>query len=217
MTTLHYIMDPQCGWCYAADPLIQALARDPRFTITLHGGGLFSGINKKPLPEGFKQQIIAMDKRVTQLTGQVFSDIYYEKLLNDKQRILDSDTPITALLAAEALSMDAVCFLHRMQYSQFVEGRSLADIQHLTDLATEMGINSATFIDTFRRLSGNETQRHIEKSQQWLRSVGGQGFPTLLLEHGDGQLRVLDHTRFYGQPAQWLDYVSAYLNSSQSV
>ncbi|MGO1296287.1 MAG: DsbA family protein [Vibrio sp.] len=212
MTTIHYIMDPQCGWCYAASPLMQALALDPRYTIQLHGGGLFSGANKTVLPEDFKQQIMMMDKRVTQLTGQLFSDIYYAKLLNDAERILDSDTPMTALLAVEALGGDALSLLHRMQIEQFVEGRSLAEINHLTDLVTEMGIKPTDFLAAYQRLTGNDTHQHIEHSRRLLRSVGGQGFPTMIIEHNASQYSVLEHSRFYGQPKQWCDYVSAHLN-----
>ncbi len=37
---LHYFYDPLCGWCYAAEPLIQAAAA-AGVPIMLHGGGLW--------------------------------------------------------------------------------------------------------------------------------------------------------------------------------
>ncbi|MGL6011675.1 MAG: DsbA family protein, partial [Shewanella oncorhynchi] len=40
--TLHAIIDPLCGWCYAAAPLLDAAAK-AGFTIKLHGGGMLTG------------------------------------------------------------------------------------------------------------------------------------------------------------------------------
>ncbi|WP_375381790.1 hypothetical protein [uncultured Sphingomonas sp.] len=36
---LHYVYDPLCGWCYAAEPLVRA-AVTARIPVVLHGGGL---------------------------------------------------------------------------------------------------------------------------------------------------------------------------------
>ena len=39
LPTLHYVYDPLCCWCYAAEPLIRAAA-DAGVPIVVRGGGL---------------------------------------------------------------------------------------------------------------------------------------------------------------------------------
>lgn len=207
MTTLHFIMDPQCGWCYAAVPLIDALTELAELQIKTHGGGLFSGANKAAVTAEFSQHMLASDKRIMALTGQQFSDSYYSRLFADKERTLDSDTPITALLAAESLAIQALTMLHNMQKAQFIDGCSMADINHLTSLATQLGADSKSFVNAFAFFSGEKTNHHIAQSRHLMRVVGGNGFPTFALEHKDGTFTRLDHSSFYSRPRLWSAYV----------
>lgn len=212
MNTLHFIMDPQCGWCYAAAPLIDALTELAELQIKPHGGGLFSGANKAAVTTEFSQHMLASDKRIMELTGQQFSDTYYARLFTDKDRILDSDMPITALLAAESLGIHALTMLHNMQKAQFIDGCSMADINHLTSLATQLGVGSKSFVNAFTFFSGEKTDLHIAQSRYLMRVVGGNGFPTFALEHKDGSFTRLDHGSFYGRPRLWSAYVKQILN-----
>ncbi|MNT80006.1 hypothetical protein D3C72_2194110 [compost metagenome] len=59
-----------------------------------------------------------------------------------------------------------------------------------------------------------DTQSHMRTSRAFMASVGGQGYPTLVLER-EGRLQVIDIGPFLGKPdafVQWLDrefYLSA--------
>ncbi len=207
MTTLHFIMDPQCGWCYAAVPLIDALTELSEVQIKTHGGGLFSGANKGAVTAEFRQHMLASDKRIMALTGQQFSDTYYRGIFADKTRILDSDTPITALLAAESLGIQPLTMLHQIQRAQFIEGSSMSDINSLTWLATQLGTDSKSFVNAFAFFSGEKTNHHIAQSRHLMRVVGGNGFPTFAVEHKDGTFTRLDHGSFYSTPKLWSAYV----------
>ncbi|MEG1325907.1 MAG: DsbA family protein, partial [Janthinobacterium sp.] len=46
------------------------------------------------------------------------------------------------------------------------------------------------------------TQRHIDASRALLAQVGGQGFPTFVLDDGGGKLSAIDIGDFLGQPAK---------------
>lgn len=207
MKTLHFILDPQCGWCYAAAPLIDALIERSDIDINMHGGGLFSGTNKRILSADFHQQIMAMDQRITTLTGQIFSQTYYANILADKHRIVDSDIPTTALLAARSIGINPITMLHKIQIAQFVKGRSQSDIGNLTAIAAELGASTSAFLKAFTDFSGKKTAQHIAQSRHMLELVAGNGFPTLAFEHADGAFTKLDHSAYYGQPQQWVKYV----------
>ena len=65
---LHYVYDPLCGWCYAAEPLVEAAAA-AGVPIVLHGGGLWApavhATNAK------RRSMRETDARIGQLTGQL--------------------------------------------------------------------------------------------------------------------------------------------------
>ena len=58
-TTLHYIYDPMCGWCYAAAPLIQAARQIDGLNIELHAGGLWVGSQVKRITPELREFVVA--------------------------------------------------------------------------------------------------------------------------------------------------------------
>ena len=84
-TILHYVYDPLCGWCYAAEPLVKAAA-DACVPIVLHGGGLWDpGVHA---PEAKRRSMRETDARIARLTGQLFGEAYLEGLLVDPREHL---------------------------------------------------------------------------------------------------------------------------------
>ena len=71
-TVLHYIYDPLCGWCYAAEPLIEAvaLAAPGNLAIRLHGGGL---LEKTHLPISKRAYIRQADAHIGRLCPDRYS------------------------------------------------------------------------------------------------------------------------------------------------
>lgn len=104
---------------------------------------------------------------------------------------MDSEPPITAILAAEKLAGRGLDMLHRIQQAHYQEGRRIADTPVLESLAKELGLPSAPFIAEMRFNSGAPTAQHIAESRALLARVQGQGFPTFALQGSDGQLRQL--------------------------
>ena len=41
MAVLHYLYDPLCGWCYGAEPLVDAARSVQGLEVRLHAGGLW--------------------------------------------------------------------------------------------------------------------------------------------------------------------------------
>ncbi|MEW9625836.1 hypothetical protein [Rhodanobacter geophilus] len=74
--TLHYIHDPLCGWCYAAQPLVgAALAQlGGRLALRLYGGGLFGEPHQ--VDAGLVRHIVHSGERIAQLSGQPFGEAY---------------------------------------------------------------------------------------------------------------------------------------------
>ena len=202
MPTLHYIFDPLCGWCYGAAPLVEAARAVPGLTVAFHGGGMMTGSNRRQITPDWRGYVLPHDRRIEQLSGQPFGDAYVNGLLNDTTAMMDSAPPITAILAAEGLAGKGLDMLQRVQRAHYVDGLRIADVPVLVTLAQELGMDGAAFQAEYARQAGAATQRHIDASRALLVQVGGQGFPTFVLDDGGGKLSVIDIGDCLGQPAK---------------
>jgi putative protein-disulfide isomerase len=201
---LHYLYDPLCGWCYGAKPLIDA-ARNI-LPVVAHGGGMMTGAQRQTVSAQLRDYVMPHDHRIAQYTGQPFGEAYFEGLLRDTTAVFDSAPPTTAVLAAEQLAGRGLDMLGRLQTAHYAEGRRIADKEVLLAVAAEMGLDTDGFRAAYAAISGEVTQAHFKASRQLLSRVGGQGFPTVVLEQA-GQYRVIDLGPYLGKPeafAAWL-------------
>lgn len=203
-TTLHYIFDPLCGWCYAAAPLLDAARSVPGLRIALHGGGMLSGENRRRMTPEWRDYVLPHDRRIAELSGQPFGAAYLDGLLNDPAVVLDSLPPTTAILAAESLAGRGLDLLKAVQRAHYVAGRRIAERAALDELAVAAGLDGAAFAAAYDRLSGAATEAHVTESRTLLARLGGHGFPTLALEGPARHFVRLDTANYLGRPAAWL-------------
>lgn len=204
-TTLHYVYDPLCGWCYGAAPLLEAAAGIPGLAIALHAGGLWLGERRQPMGAALRDYVRPHDERIQALTGQPFGARYFDELLLSDGLWLDSEPPIRAILAATALGGDGLRLLHRIQQSHYRDGQWVGSQAHLTRLAQELGMVAEAFEQACRSMNLGE---HLTQSQAWLHRLGGQGYPTLGLMQGD-RLVPLPIAPFLGEPAAFSRHLEA--------
>lgn len=121
--------------------------------------------------------------------------------------MFDSEPPITAILAADAVAGRGLDLLQRIQRAHYVEGRRIADATVLAELAEDIGLEPAAYAASFDGLRGGPTTEHIARSRALLAQIGGQGFPTFALEEG-AALRRIDISPFIGQLERWRDWLA---------
>lgn len=214
MAVIHYWYDPLCGWCYGAAPLLQVTGEIAGLRIALHGGGLFSGPQRQRLNGPLRQHILAHDQRIAALSGQPFGGAYRDGLLQDAEAWLDSDPPTAAVLAAEALAGQGLAMLHALQQAHYQQGRRIAELAVLSELAHDLGLAADAFRAELQRHSGPKLAEHLVASRRALAQLGGGGFPTLALEC-DGQLQMLDIGAYLGRPDAWREYLLRGLAATQ--
>lgn len=206
---LHAIIDPLCGWCYAAAPLFDAAAA-AGFTIKLHAGGMLTGPRRKQIDNQWRDYVMPHDQRIAALTGQAFGENYYEGLLRDTSIVLDSAPPIRALLAVAALGGDDLAYLHAVQLAHYRDGKCASDEGNLYLLAEELALDGADFAQEYAK-NEDAFYQHILETRALMNQLGAQGFPTVALETSEDNLKLLNHSRFYGQPSTWLEYLNKQL------
>jgi putative protein-disulfide isomerase len=200
--TLHYIFDPLCGWCYGAAPLVRAAREVDGLEIVPHGGGMFSGVNVQHVSDALRNYVMQHDARIAKMTGQTFGQAYFDVLLRDHSAVLDSDPPIAAILAAEALARRGLDMLAHIQTAHYIEGRRVADRAVLVALATDIGLDEAAFVQQLDAIGPQAITDHTRASNALLQRVGGGGYPTFALEH-DGRIEQLSASPYLGKPAAW--------------
>jgi len=209
---LHYIYDPLCGWCYGAKPLVEAAQQV--LPVTAHAGGMMSGSNRQRVSAQLRDYVMPHDRRIAEYTGQPFGEAYFDGLLRDPSAVFDSTPPIAAVLAAEAIDGHGLQLLGRLQTAHYVDGRRIADEPVLLEIAIQSGYAAQAFKAAFEAA---QTTEHIKNSRALLARVGGQGFPTFVLEH-NGQFSTVDISPWLGKPqafAAWLSQASAPESSGQ--
>ena len=204
---LHYVYDPLCGWCYGAAPLMDAAQAIDGLAIVLHGGGMMSGANRQSVNDNLRRHVMAHDQRIAQATGQPFGQAYFDGLLRDTGAVFDSTPPTTAILAAQEIAGLGLAMLHLIQHAHYVLGRRVADTGVLARLAQQLELDAGRFAAACARLAGAATEQHVAHSRALLARLGGQGFPTLALDQGDGHMVAVDLGNWLGRTEAWSDYL----------
>jgi putative protein-disulfide isomerase len=202
--TLHYLFDPLCGWCYGAAPLLEAAHALPEVQIELHAGGMLIGSNRRAISPQWRAYVLHHDRRIAELSGQSFGDGYFNGLLNDRGAVLDSEPPISAILAAQTIAGQGLAMLQRLQHAHYVEGRRITDLPVLEVLAGELGLSLPQFSNAYQVVLGRQTQSHIAASRALMAQAGVQGFPSVLLADAQGHMQALQLNKYLGRPQQWL-------------
>ncbi len=196
--TLHYIYDPLCGWCYAAEPLLEQLLASPackQIAFEMHAGGLFQ---RMTLPQSKRAMIRQADARIASMTGQHFGQAYLDGLLERDDTVYDSLPPIAAILAAGAISAGSEpAMLQAIQYAHYREGRAIVQADVLADLAQSLQLDRDVFIKTYQEKLNGDIQGHLDDTLTLMHYAGAQGFPAFVIQKDD-VLEKLGHERYYG-------------------
>ena len=207
--TLHFIVDPLCGWTYAAGPLMQQSTLVSGLSIRVHSGGMLTGQRRRQVTADWKDFARPHDQQITAMSRQPFGEGYYEGLLNDTSVVLDSTPPSIAIIIAQDIADGGIKMLNRLQHAYFYEGKKIFDLAVLCDLASELNFSPNYFKHVYTFYS-QHVEAHFEHSRALLQKVGGQGFPTAVLQIDD-HFRLLDISRFYGEPQQWIAFLNELL------
>jgi putative protein-disulfide isomerase len=202
-TTITYLFDPLCGWCYGASPAMQHLQQQADITLELLPTGLFSGTGARTMDAQFAQYAWSNDVRIQKLSGQVFSERYRAEVLEQAGGRFDSG-PATLALGAVALTapereLDALKAIHEARY---VHGQDITQVPVLVAVLQGLGLpEAATRLAQSAQQVDAEllatAQTRMARAQALMRAHGAQGVPTVLVHAAQGE-RVLPSSALYG-------------------
>jgi putative protein-disulfide isomerase len=195
-----FLIDPLCGWCYAATPQLAALREQVgKARVDLLPTGLFAGAGVRPMTAGFRDYAWSQDQRIAQMTGQPFSQVYYDHVLSNEAIALDSGP--ASLLLAIADILEPGCgldLLIALQHARFVEGLDLTDREVLVAVAGAAGFAPATIDAAFS--DARQLERAVDRittGRRHLSRHGLEGVPALIQQQGDS-VRIIANTYLLG-------------------
>jgi putative protein-disulfide isomerase len=186
---LHYFFDPLCGWCYASAPALAAVAKAYPGALRMMPSGLFADGNARPVA-AMADHAWRNDTRISELTGQRFTEAYRDKVLLKPDGVFDSGPATRAVVALGELSPALEPrFLHAVQLARYIEACDTALPDEVAAVATavaqveNLSLDSAAFA---LRLAGDKdlaarTNARIAETQTLMARLPSGGVPQLLV------------------------------------
>jgi len=208
-TTVTYLFDPLCGWCYGASPLIQQLGQQANIQMELAPTGLFAG-GGRTMDAAFVDFAWSNDVRIAKLTGQRFTEAYRQNVLGRLGSRFDSATA-TLTLTAVSLSepQRELETLKALQEARYVQGLDTCDVSVVEKLLRDLGLAAAAdrlVANGAELLAANAAR--IQKARDLMQTLGAQGVPALLVSNDKGG-RLLSGNALYGSVDNLLGQISA--------
>lgn len=198
LTTLTYLFDPLCGWCYGASPMIQKLAQQSNLKLELAPTGLFSG-GGRTMDASFADYAWANDVRIEKQTGQRFTELYRAQVLGKYGSRFDSETATLALTAVSLTEPQReLATLTVLQEARYVYALDVTATAVVEKLLRDMGLVAAAELlstgDAELRLANNA---RLQGSQHLLRTYGITGVPNIVVTNESGS-RLLSGDALFG-------------------
>jgi putative protein-disulfide isomerase len=183
-TTLIYVGDPMCSWCYGFSPelvkVVEALKEKVKFELVL--GGL-RPYNTQTMVE-LKAFLTKHWQDVSDRSGQSFCF----DILDNTSITYDTEPPSRATVVIRTLAPEKEFSFYKQSHSLFYkENKNMHLPESYRGLVESLDINFDNFKSKF------ESQEMKDKTKQDFlkaRSLGVQSFPTLLLQSQHGTHKV---------------------------
>jgi putative protein-disulfide isomerase len=207
-TTVTYLFDPLCGWCYGASPVIQQLGQHSGLTLALAPSGLFAG-GGRTMDAAFVDYAWSNDQRIAKLTGQRFTEAYRQNVLGRLGSRFDSAAATLALTAVSLSEpLRELETLKALQEARYVQGLDTCDVSVVEKLLRDQGLAVAA-----DRLAATDAEllaanaARIQTAQGMMQAFGAQGVPALVVTDERGS-RLLRGNTLLGSLDSLLDHVA---------
>lgn len=203
-STLYYIHDPMCAWCYGFIPTWKTIQENLPSNINIEYvvGGLAPD-SDQPMPEETRQMIMNAWHRISAMLGTEFNFDFWTK--NKPRR--STYPACRAVLAALAQNHEKE-MITAIQQAYYQRALNPSDDDILIGLAGELSLDVNKF--TYD-LKSDEIERQLIDQIALSRKLSHRGFPSLVLEIS-GKYNFIDHD--YIHPDITLSKINSLIKSS---
>ena len=184
MSTLYYIHDPMCSWCYAFKPVYQALLKqlpDSVSCVSLLGG--LAPDTDQPMPLEMQQQLKATWQRIEQqVPGIHFNYDFWEQAEQTRPRRATYPACRAVIAARQINPGKEAAMIEAIQNAYYQQARNPSDPDTLIAIAQETGLEADEFS---RHLHAAETQHILDQEITRSRQLNVRSYPSLVLQTRD--------------------------------
>jgi len=170
-----------CSWCWGFANVIKELLEnyEAKLDFEILLGGLRPTDTVK-VDEEMKKFLLHHWTEVNKKTGQKFD----HTILDQLGWVYNTEPACRAVATARELigSQKAIHFFNHLQKAYYAKGNLITIDDAIKEQATEFGFETEVFMKEF---TSDEAKQKIITEFQTVKQIGVQGFPTLLLIHGD--------------------------------
>lgn len=190
MTTLLYIADPMCSWCYGFAPQLGALLESlPELPMEVMVGGL-RAYQETPIDTEQKEKLLAHWRQAQEASGLPIR----EDMLSQHEFIYNTEPACRAVVAARLLSPQAAWpVFQAIQHAFYAEGRDVTNGKVLAEIGAAAVTASGTPVEAdafLAKWSEPSTMLATHSEFEQVRKWGVTGFPTVVLERS-GELNLV--------------------------
>ena len=179
-STLYYVHDPMCSWCWAYRPVLaqihKALLGQLDFVNVL--GGLAADTDE-PMSAEMAAQIQGHWQRIEQEVGTHFNYDFWKKA--DITPMRSTYPACRAVIAAQKQDAEEPMIL-AIQQAYYLRAMNPSDEDTLLQLADELDLDFDAFMHD---LSSSEVDEILQQEIFFCRQQPIAGFPSLLLQVGE--------------------------------
>lgn len=196
-TTLYYIHDPMCSWCWGYRPIWGSLQQHLPKTINVEyvAGGLAPDSNQA-MPNAQQEMIQNHWRTIENKLGTIFNYDFWTK--NTPRR--STYNACRAAIAAHKQGCQQ-SMIDAIQQGYYLRALNPSDLYVLIGLAKELSTNTSLSFDTAQfqeDIQSVETELALVKQINLARELTQQGFPSLVLEHNGIRQQVpIDYNDYH--------------------
>jgi len=182
-STLFYVHDPMCSWCWGHRPQWILLQQQLPESVTVKNvvGGLAPD-SDEPMPLAQQNAIAGYWRNITELLGTNFNHDFWHK--NTPRR--STYPSCRAVIAARWQDAEEQMIL-ALQEAYYLNAKNPSDTQTHILLAADLGLDTDKFEQD---LGSDKLQQAFAQELQFAYSLPIGGFPSMVLQH-QGQMHVI--------------------------
>ncbi len=199
-STLYYIHDPMCSWCWGFRPVWQLIRQKLPSNIRVKYilGGLAPD-SDEPMPLAMQQDIAGYWRKIQQHIPNTEFNFDFWQQCEPRRSTYPACRAVIAVRKQQA-DLELV-IIESIQKAYYLQAQNPSNDDTLILLAGKLGLDKDQFSEA---LKAQSTQNELQKEIQFSQSIGAQGFPSMFLERdGHTQLVPLD----YNEPQPTLDFI----------
>jgi len=185
---LSYVYDPMCSWCWAFKNVWQEiLAKLPADIEVRYLLGGLAADSDQVMPLAMQQSIKGYWQQIQQqLPSTEFNYAFWDEC--EPRR--STYPACRAVIAARAQNPQAEsAMLLAIQQAYYLQAKNPSNDDVLIECAKSIGLDEVAFAES---LAQAQTQQTLLTELRYVRSIGVNSFPSLVLEQ-EGQLQLLDY------------------------